>query len=103
TTQLQSRGNRGSKSQRTAEENDALLQDLDAQIPGFGPPHIVEMGIAKGGNIQQEIVEDTYGSESWDESCRGSIVIHIVNSEVFQLITGRETPPTPITPEKYAE
>jgi tetratricopeptide (TPR) repeat protein len=62
-----------------------------------------EMGIAKGGNITQEIVEDTYGADSWDENNRGAIVIHIVNSLVYQEITGNQPPSTPITPEAYAK
>ena len=60
-----------------------------------------EMGIAAGGKIRQEILEDTYGVESWDESAFRDAVIHIVNSEVYQEITGREAPPSPITKEQY--
>jgi hypothetical protein len=60
------------------------------------------MGIARGGNIKQDILEDTYGAESWSEERRGSITIHIVNSEVYQAITGLKPPPSPITPKEYA-
>jgi tetratricopeptide (TPR) repeat protein len=62
---------------------------------------VVEMGIAKGGHIKQEIVEDTYGAESWDEASKGSIVIHLVNSRVYRDITGNDAPPTPITADEY--
>lgn len=82
---------------------DALLAALDSEIPDYQAMAVAEMGIAKGGNIRQEIVEDTYGADSWDENKCGSIVIHLVNSEVFKLITGRDAPSTPITAEKYAE
>jgi len=82
---------------------DALLAALDAEIPDYEAMAVTEMGIAKGGNIKQEILEDTYGADSWDENKCGSIVIHLVNSEVFKLITGQDAPPTPITAEKYAE
>jgi tetratricopeptide (TPR) repeat protein len=64
-------------------------------------PAVTEMGIARGGSIKQEILEDTYGSESWNEECNGSITIHIVNSEVYQQITGEEPPPSPITLREY--
>jgi len=64
---------------------------------------VVEMGIARGGNIQQEIIEDTYGSESWNEDYNGSITIHLVNSEVYQKITGQKPPPSPITAEEYEQ
>jgi Holliday junction DNA helicase RuvB subunit len=62
---------------------------------------VTEMGIARGGKIKQQIMEDTYGAESWDEAAFREVVIHIVNSEVYQHITGREAPPSPITDEQY--
>jgi tetratricopeptide (TPR) repeat protein/transposase len=64
---------------------------------------VTEMGIARGGNIKQEIIEDTYGSESWNEDFRGSITIHIVNSEMFSKITGQKPPLSPITSREYAK
>ena len=77
---------------------DELLEMLDAENGD-----IEEMGIAKGGSIKQEILEDTYGTDSWDEDAKGFVFIHIVNSEVFERITGLKAPPSPITPEKYAK
>lgn len=62
---------------------------------------VIEMGIARGGKIKQQIIEDTYGAESWDEAAFRDVVIHIVNSEVYQHITGCEAPPSPITDEQY--
>lgn len=73
-------------------------------MPGGRRPaskSVVEMGIARGGKIKQQIMEDTYGTESWDETAFRDVVIHIVNSEVYQHITGREAPPCPITQEQY--
>ena len=60
-----------------------------------------EMGIAKGGMIEQQIIQDTYGAESWDEFAFRDIVIRIVNSEVYKRITGLEAPPSPITEQEY--
>ena len=76
-------------------------------LSGYGALHsrrpttVTEMGIARGGMIKQQIMEDTYGAESWDEAAFREVVIHIVNSEVYQHITGREAPPSPITDEQY--
>ena len=61
-----------------------------------------EMGIAAGGRIQQQILEDTYGAESWDANAVREIPIHIVNSEAYHRITGLPTPPSPITADDYA-
>ncbi|MCX6972369.1 MAG: hypothetical protein NTV93_19770 [Verrucomicrobia bacterium] len=91
---------------KVGETIDEYIARLMADQPDKGKeasPRVVEMGIAKGGSISQKIVEDTYGSESWDEDYCGSIVIHLVNSEVYQFITGREAPPTPVTAEQYAK
>jgi hypothetical protein len=76
----------------------------DSSMPARGRPaseHVIEMGIARGGKIRQQIMEDTYGAASWDEAAFRDVVIHIVNSEVYQHITGREAPPSPITDEQY--
>jgi len=61
-----------------------------------------EMGIAAGGRIKQQVLADSYGSESWDELAFREVTIHIVNSEVYQQITGRPAPPSPITADQYA-
>lgn len=63
----------------------------------------VEMGIAAGGMIKQQILEDEYGIHSWDESARIALNIHIVNSEVFSEITGQPTPASPVTATAYLQ
>ena len=64
---------------------------------------VIEMGIAAGGTIEQQIHEDTYGAESWDANAIREIPIHIVNSAVYEQITGLKAPPSPITVESYQE
>jgi tetratricopeptide (TPR) repeat protein len=59
------------------------------------------MGIAAGGSIEQQIIEDTYGVESWDETAFRDITIHIVNSEMYERITGLKAPETPISADDY--
>jgi len=62
---------------------------------------IEEMGIAAGGNIKQQLFQDTYGVESWDPNRRRSFKIHMVNSMDYKAITGQDPPPSPITIETY--
>jgi hypothetical protein len=64
---------------------------------------VEEMGIAAGGSIKQQILEDEYGIETWDATSRIALNIHIVNSLVYEEISGRSAPETPITAEKYAK
>ena len=66
-------------------------------------PESVEMGIAAGGSIEQQIIEDTYGVESWDETSYRDITIHIVNSEMYERMTGLKAPETPISEDDYRE
>ena len=63
----------------------------------------VEMGLAAGGRMRQEIYPDRYGIETWDESRMGRVFVHIVNSETYRAITGRRAPSTPISARTYTE
>jgi hypothetical protein len=59
------------------------------------------MGIAAGGNIEQMIVADSYGVDSWDGNRNRSLTIHLVNSLSYKDITGQSPPPSPITKDEY--
>ncbi|KAG2386326.1 hypothetical protein C9374_002772 [Naegleria lovaniensis] len=61
-----------------------------------------ELGLAAGGKMKQQIIEDPYGPSFWDEMTKARIFIHIVNSEMYEQITGEKVPPTPITAQTYA-
>lgn len=77
------------------------LPSAPLKSPARLPIDDTEMGIAAGGRITQNIVEDEYGIEAWDIKTRAVLTIHIVNSEHFQRITGLPAPQTPITREAY--
>ena len=62
-----------------------------------------EMGLAAGGKMRQEIYNDEYGIETWDQDRRGRVNVHIVNSMAFREITGMEPPLTPISAKSYTE
>ena len=61
----------------------------------------VEMGISRGGSIKQQILRDHYGVQSWNEAAKRMLNIRIVNSELFQEITGKSPPESPITAQAY--
>lgn len=71
------------------------------EVSASALPHVVEMGIAAGGSIEQKVVADKHGSDSWNGESATPICIHIVNSETFEAITGEKPPPSPITPYSY--
>lgn len=63
----------------------------------------VDMGLAAGGRIRQIIEKDRYGIEVWDTSVHSRCFLHLLNSRAYQAVTGRNPPPSPCTPEAYAE
>ena len=65
------------------------------------PAQGVGMGIAAGGQIQQQIYPDIFGSSTWNADSRRVISIRLVNSITYKAITGFDPPPSPITPDLY--
>lgn len=61
------------------------------------------MGLGAGGKIRQKIYPDSYGVDTWDPENTGEVFVHIVNSEQYRALTGREAPPTPISAATYTE
>lgn len=61
------------------------------------------MGLAAGGLMRQEIYEDTYGIDAWDTEHSSRCFVHLVNSETYASITGKNPPHPPITKREYAE
>ena len=63
----------------------------------------MEMGLAAGGLMRQEIYKDEYGIDSWDREHTSRCFVHIVNSEVYASITGLKPPHAPPTAEDYTK
>jgi hypothetical protein len=61
----------------------------------------MEMGLAAGGRMRQQIYPDDYGRETWDPEQTGRVYVHIVNSLLYKKITGEEPPPSPIDAATY--
>ena len=60
-------------------------------------------GLAAGGRMEQSIYPDPYGADAWDDARTGRVYVHIVNSMLYEQITGRKAPDTPVTAKTYAE
>lgn len=61
------------------------------------------MGLGAGGRMRQEIYEDEYSLDTWDQTNQAAVNIHIVNSAMYREITGEAPPPTPIDAHTYTE
>ncbi|MCB1860294.1 MAG: hypothetical protein KDI47_01015 [Gammaproteobacteria bacterium] len=60
-----------------------------------------DMGLAPGGLMRQEIYEDEYGIDAWDQDNGLRCFIHLANSEQYQAITGHQPPHNPPTANDY--
>lgn len=60
-----------------------------------------EMGISSGGKMKQKIYPDPYGYTFWNEQSFGRVFVHIVNSAMYEKITGKKPPKCPIDVNTY--
>lgn len=72
------------------------------RLRGGGPVH-PEFGIAAGGLINQTIVRDEQDPSKWEPSSGTTFNVQILNSEIFEEVTGLTPPPTPVTAAEYSE
>jgi hypothetical protein len=66
-------------------------------------PAGAEMGLGAGGRMEQKVYPDPYGPETWNNGRFGRVYMHIVNSLMFEEITGKRPPASPISAKTYTE
>ena len=62
-----------------------------------------DMGLAPGGRMQQEIYDDPYGLDAWDQRHSSRCFVTIANSAVWTAVTGELPPTEPPTAKEYTE
>ena len=85
-----------------AERAGAFDGDLMMCSEGPCPPCIQEMGLAPGGLMRQEIYDDDYGEEAWDQSAGSKCFIHLLNSLGYLAVTQHRPPHPPPSAQDYA-
>jgi hypothetical protein len=76
----------------------------DASPVASGPSlQSVSMGLAPGGQMSQEIFEDNYRLDAWDQRNASRCFVHLSNSAVWQAITGEAPPTKPFTAQDYSK
>jgi hypothetical protein len=78
------------------------VPDVNAERERSVQSEAREMGLSAGGKMKQKIVEDPFGVNHWDTQCFGRCYVHIVNSAMFEQITGKKPPSTPISAKTYS-
>ena len=61
------------------------------------------MGLAPGGRMKQDIYDDPYGFDAWDQENVTRCFVTIVNSAQWLAITGEPPPTKPPTAKQYTE
>ncbi|MFC1490629.1 hypothetical protein ACFL6K_05410 [Candidatus Latescibacterota bacterium] len=76
-------------------KNKKILSDMELASP--------DMGLAPGGRMEQDIDEDPYNLNDWDQehSCR--CFVHIANSMIWRSVTGENPPTVPPTAKEYTD
>lgn len=77
-------------------------EELLFQSPQVMESSSMEMGLAPGGLMTQEIYDDEHGLDAWDQDNGLRCFVHLANSEQFKAITGSEPPYPPVTAEAYS-
>ncbi len=62
----------------------------------------IDMGLAPGGLMKQEIFDDPFDINDWDLTAGSRCFVHLCNSMVWSSITGSEPPHPPPTAKQYA-
>jgi len=62
-----------------------------------------DMGLAPGGKMHQEIYEDPFKFDDWNQDINSRCFIHIANSLMWRAITGNNPPTVPFTAKEYTD
>jgi hypothetical protein len=76
----------------------ACFQDMLSQIDRHP-----SMGLAPGGRMKQEIYDDPYGLEAWDQRHASRCSVTILNTGAWLAVTGERPPTEPPSARTYAK
>jgi len=62
-----------------------------------------QLGIAPGGLMRQNIEEDGYGIDAWDQENGSRCFIHLLNSDEYKIITGNNPPHQAPSSQDYTD
>ncbi len=65
------------------------------------PAASLDMGLAPGGEMSQEIYDDSHKFEDWETRQRSRCFVHLANALVWHAITGAHPPTPPPTADTY--
>lgn len=89
-----------------AERYEEMMSEVSAGAPpdefvAYGPIKSSQMGLAPGGRMRQEIYEDEFGLDAWDQRHASRCFVTIANSVQWMSLTGERPPTEPPTASAY--
>jgi len=93
----------GSTLQDYSIANRSTLHLAEKLVGGGGGFREPAMGIATGGMIKQSVLRDNSDPNVWDPESGIILNVQILNSAVFEAMTGKPSPNTPVTADAYAK
>jgi hypothetical protein len=87
------------KVDRTMRLSTTCVDEMSTRL-SLGEP---EMGLGAGGRMRQEVYDDPYGFDEWDQSQSARCFIHITNSTMWRAVTGEALPTPPPTAAQYTK
>lgn len=79
----------------------APLAKLSLSVTGSASA--MDMGLAPGGRMRQEIYDDPHRIDVWDVEASARCFVHLANSLVWRHVTGHEPPTVPPTAREYSK
>lgn len=61
-----------------------------------------DMGLAAGGRMVQQVLDDPYGLQDWDLDRGARVFVHLANSLVWKAVTRQDPPHPPFTAADYS-
>ncbi len=83
---------------RSMDFQDEMVACLSAEV--LGDP---DMGLGAGGQMEQEIYDDSYAFDDWDLRHSSRCFVHLANSMMWRAITGDDPPTVPPTSSEYTK
>ena len=80
-----------------------ILREDHGVALGKASDAVYSMGLAPGGRMRQEIYDDDFGLDVWDERHSSRCFVTIANSMQWLAITGEHPPTNPPTTREYTE
>lgn len=91
------------KAEKFEEMMAGRFKETSVESMAMYSPMEADMGLAPGGRMRQEIYEDDYGLDVWDQRHPVRCFVTIANSTQWMAITGERPPIEPPTALQYTE